>query len=76
MNVRKNIAFTLVKAINNVRLASQKLPLLENSDPKQVYIWATKYTGAVVVDINNYTIYELRQLFKEVLTGETKSLTI
>ena len=62
-----------IKAINNVRLASQQLALQENSERKQVYRWSTKYTKSKVIDSCNYTVYELRQLFREVLTGKTKS---
>ena len=65
------LAIEEIQAINNVRLASQQLQLQENSDRKQVYRWATKYTGAKVIDSKSYTIYELCQLFKEVLNGET-----
>ena len=42
-----------IKYINNVRLASQQLPLQENRDCKQVYRWSTKYTGAKVIDTTN-----------------------
>ena len=65
------LAIEEIQAINNVRLASQQLQLQENSDRKQVYRWATKYTGAKVIESKSYTIYEMRQLFKEVLNGET-----
>ena len=54
-----NNAIIELEAINNIRIDSGQLPLIDSCHRKQVFRWASKYTGAQVAD--GSTMFEKKQ---------------
>ena len=53
--------------INAIRIKSFQYPLIEDEDRKQVYRWASKYTGAKTVEQQSYTLYEVKACLENII---------
>lgn len=61
-------------AINKIREDSDQLPLVESNERKQIYRWASKYTGAKLLERESFTIIELRECLYNVISCKLSNI--
>ena len=69
---RVRVALDDLEGINKICNENHQAELIENSERKQVYRWATKYVQETSNQKDNFTDYKLQQCLKSNMTRHIK----